>query len=99
MDRQRNSTVAWRNTYRLATTLRRDSRDAGLYGHAGPTRMIRGVECKVNNDQEGGLAALMPLIETDPWTPDHASFWHWQPELIHALVAADRLDEAASLTE
>lgn len=64
-----------------------------------PARMIRGVECKVNNDQEGGLAALMPLIETDPWTPDHASFWHWQPELIHALVAADRLDEAASLTE
>lgn len=64
-----------------------------------PARMIRGVECKVKNDQEGALAALMPLTEIDPWTPDHASFWHWQPELIHALIAADRTAEAAELTQ
>lgn len=64
-----------------------------------PARMIRAVECKVKNDQEGALAALLPLTEIDPWTETQVSFWHWQPELIHALIAADRLDEAAEITE
>lgn len=63
-----------------------------------PARLIRGVECKVRNDQEGGIAALMPLVDTDPWTQDHASFWHWQPQLIHALIAADRINDAADLS-
>lgn len=64
-----------------------------------PARMIRAVECKVKNDQEGALGALLPLVEIDPWTETHVSFWHWQPELIHALIAADRLTEAAEVTE
>ena len=64
-----------------------------------PARMIRGIECKVKNDQEGALAALMPLVELDPWNEQHVSFWHWQPELIHALIAANRIDEADELTD
>jgi hypothetical protein len=38
-----------------------------------PSRMIQAVERKGKNDQEGALAALMPLTELDPWRPDHAS--------------------------
>lgn len=64
-----------------------------------PARMSQAVECKVNSDQEGALATLMPLTESDPWREDHASLWHWQPELIQALVVASRVDEAANLAE
>ena len=64
-----------------------------------PARMIKATERKVQNDQEGALAALMPLTESDPWLPDHTSLWHWQPELIHALIVANRIDEAADLAE
>ncbi len=64
-----------------------------------PARMIRGVECKVKDDHEGALAALMPLTEIDPWTETQASFWHWQPELIHALTTANRLKEAEALVK
>jgi len=64
-----------------------------------PARMIKAIERKVHNDQEGALAGLMPLAELDPWLPGHASLWHWQPELIHALVVANRIDEAADLAE
>lgn len=63
-----------------------------------PARMIRGVEAKVKGDHQGALAALMPLIEIDPWRTDRASFWHWQSELIHALIEANRIDEAAALS-
>lgn len=63
-----------------------------------PARLIRGIECKVRHDQEGGIAALMPLVDTDPWTQDHSSFWHWQPQLVHALIAADRINDAAELS-
>lgn len=63
-----------------------------------PARMIRGVEAKVKGDHQGALAAMMPLIETDPWRTDQASFWHWQSELIHALVEASRVEEAAELS-
>jgi DNA-binding CsgD family transcriptional regulator len=64
-----------------------------------PARMTQAVERKVNNDQEGALAALMPLMELDPWTDRQTSLWHWQPELIHAMTVANLIDEAAELTE
>lgn len=64
-----------------------------------PARMIKAAERKVHNDQEGALAALMPLAESDPWLTGHTSLWHWQPELIHALVVANRIEEAAALAE
>lgn len=93
--------VLWRDA-QLAESWRQDAGTTKLRGYAVmqvPARMIRGIECKVKNDQEGALAALMPLTELDPWTPEHASLWHWQPELIHALVIADRVPEAAVLSE
>lgn len=63
-----------------------------------PARMIRGVEAQVRNNHQGTLAALMPLIEADPWKSNHVSFWHWQPELIHALTGANRINEATALS-
>lgn len=63
-----------------------------------PSRLTRAVECQVRNDYEGALASLMPLIDSDPWVEGQASFWHWQPQLVRALIAADRLDDAATLS-
>src|SRR5699024_4252213 len=34
----------------------------------------------------------------DPWRAEQMSFWHWQPELVHALVVANRVEEADELT-
>src|SRR5699024_2192843 len=64
-----------------------------------PARMIRAIECRVKGDYEGVLTALLPLDDIDPWTTEQASFWHWQPELIHALVIAERLEEADQLAQ
>ena len=91
----------WRNTQPTESWWQ-DAGTSKLRGYAVmqvPARMIQAVERKVSYDQEGGLAVLMPLIELDPWLPDHASLWHWQPELIHALIVANRIDEAADLAD
>ena len=72
-----------------------------LQGYAAmeiPARMTRGVASKVRNDYAGMLSVLMPLVKTDPWRAEQMSFWHWQPELVHALVVADRVEEADELT-
>lgn len=64
-----------------------------------PARCARAIASNVRGDHDGCVAALLPLLEADPWTAHRVSFWPWYSELVHALIAVGHVDRAQQAAE
>lgn len=64
-----------------------------------PARLLRALHADVQGDRDTRQSLLAPLRETDPWTADRKPFWLWQPQLVEALLAGERIQEAEKLLE
>lgn len=62
-----------------------------------PARLLRALHADVRGDRDTRQSLLAPLREIDPWTVSRKPFWLWQPQLVEALLAGDRIREAEEL--
>lgn len=64
-----------------------------------PARCARAIASNVRGDHDGCAAALLPLLDADPWTAQRVSFWPWYSELVHALIAVGHDERAQQAAE